>query len=557
MENPNEIWQVDVNGEIYDTSFEELTNWVLESSVLKTDKVRRGNLRWLEAGKVPMLREFFNAKEQGITPPNVSINTPEADSNENADAVQSEQNSFNLSDNQVNETQTFGEEPVFDQKEAEFQDDFNSLENNIDNIDTSVCDMHKDAPSSYLCEACSHAFCKACPNSYGGTVKTCPYCGGMCKPLKEFQDNRQREFQYRSDISGGFGFDDFGKALAYPFKFKSSLFFGGLLFAILSYGQSAASIGSIFLIGAALICFMLANALTFGVLANTIDNFSQGYTDRNFMPSFDDFSLWDDVVHPFFLSIAVYISSFGLLIAIVFGTVWYAWNSFSSQIANPTQDTISTLDKQSAQSIDHVKKVTEKLKQQNAGRSGIEVGEDGLTDAQRANVQEEAEFQRLNDLTKNYKKAQLESTIGKTPETQEKEMKAMLTQFMQFAGIFLLLAGLALLWGLFYFPAACAVAGYTRSFVATINPLVGLDTIKHLGFDYVKILFMCFLMSIMSSVIGMILSIIFLPFALPRFGNLPAQFVGSFFSFYFAIAFAVTLGYALYKNSDKLKLYKG
>ena len=35
-----------------------------------------------------------------------------------------------------------------------------------------------------------------------------------------------------------------------------------------------------------------------------------------------------------------------------------------------------------------------------------------------------------------------------------------------------------LLWAFFYFPAACAVAGYTRNFGSTLNPRVGIDTIK-------------------------------------------------------------------------------
>jgi hypothetical protein len=67
--NPNEIWQVDVNGQIYEASFAELTEWINEGSLLPGDRVRRGNLRWLDAIKVPALYGFFNAKELGIAPP--------------------------------------------------------------------------------------------------------------------------------------------------------------------------------------------------------------------------------------------------------------------------------------------------------------------------------------------------------------------------------------------------------------------------------------------------------------------------------------------------------
>lgn len=543
MQNPEEMWQAKVNGEIYDANFAELTVWIAESSLLETDIVRRGNLRWLEAGKVPPLKEFFNAKAKGIAPPQVYVTTSEGEQVQDEHSIEEppQDNNFINGVPQQFENEQF---------ESDIDPQFKPII-----PDTSVCNVHNELPSEYLCSACSHAFCRKCPQSFGTSVKICPYCGAMCNEINEFQSNIQRELQIQSDIAGGFGFDDFGKAIAYPFKFKSSLFFGGLMLAIFGIGQSAAAMGSIFLLAAALICFMLANAVTFGVLANTIDNFSQGFTEKDFMPNFDDFSLWDDVVHPFFLSVAVYISSFGLFILLIFGTVWYAWSSFAGQINQTAQTPYSTIP-QSQQAQDHIKEVLEKYKKQNAGRTNLQVGEDGLTDVQRQTFDEEAEFQRINDLANNYRRDQLESQLGKTPETQQKEMQAMAYQFAKSAGIFIFLAGIAMLWGMFYFPAACAVAGYTRSFTATINPLVGLDTIKHLGIDYIKILVMCFLISLMSGIAGFILGIVFSVFNLPTFGNIPAKFLGGFVTFYFSITFAVTLGYAMYKNSNKLKLLR-
>ena len=64
-----EIWQVEVNGIQYEASFEELTQWVAEGALQPQDKVRRGNLRWIEAGKVPLLYGSFNAKQLDIPPP--------------------------------------------------------------------------------------------------------------------------------------------------------------------------------------------------------------------------------------------------------------------------------------------------------------------------------------------------------------------------------------------------------------------------------------------------------------------------------------------------------
>ena len=139
-------------------------------------------------------------------------------------------------------------------------------------------------------------------------------------------------------------------------------------------------------------------------------------------------------------------------------------------------------------------------------------------------------------------------------------VKARHKVFAQLASIgtpVMLLAFLAFLWGIFYLPAACAVAGYTRSFAATVNPMVGLDTIKRMGFDYVKILLMVFILFVASSIIGGIFGFLLKAFDMPGVGNLPANAVVSLFTFYFSVVFSLVIGYALYKNSAKLNLYRG
>ncbi|NNE67307.1 MAG: hypothetical protein HKN33_12140 [Pyrinomonadaceae bacterium] len=544
MQNPNENWQVEVKGEIYETTFAELTVWIAENSLLPEDRVRRGNLRWLDAGKVPPLRPFFDAKANGTEPPIVQVNVTDAMPEHEEASVAQTQNIPVVPEESPEQSY---EDPVVEDEQR--------VPESGSGIDQSICNVHPELQSFYACEACLHGFCKSCPQSFGSNVKICPYCGGMCKPFKEVNENAADEARIRKDISEGFGFGDFASAFGYPFRFKSSLFGGGLIVAILGYGQSAASMGSFFLIAAAIICFVLSSAIVFGMVSNTLDNFAKGDVESNFLAGLEDFSAWDTIIHPFLLFLGVYISSFGLATALILGMVWYAFNTITSQV-NSQATQIAALTKESDQSSAHVEQIRQKFVRQNQGRTDVVVGADGLTDGQRRTIQEEAEFQQVNDIAKNYKKAQLESTIGKTPETQQAEMRAMLTQFAKVAGVFVILIGLAMLWGFFYFPAACAVAGYTKSFGAAINPLVGLDTIKHLGLDYFKILVMTFMLSIVNAVIGGILALVLSPFNLPGLGNLPANFAASFVGFYFWIVFAVMLGYALYKNSDKLKLYR-
>ena len=569
MRNPEEVWQVEVNGQVYETTFGELPGWIADNALVETDKVRRGELRWLEAGRVPSLVPFFNAKAAGEPLPGVTVSTTVADgavaesAAEPVDEVPQEPFEVEAEEfPEAGQAAVYGTwsnepEPGLDHPEALGSDVLIQDCTEADLPPAEFCSIHPDLPSKYLCSACHHPFCADCPEGFGATVRICPYCGAMCRPVGEVNEGEAEEGRIRADIDAGFGFDDFGKALAYPFRFKTSLFFGGLMFAFFTLGQSAGTMGSIFLVAAALFCFMMANALTFGVLANTVENFSKGVIDKNFMPSFDDFSLWDDVVHPFFLSIAVYVSSFGLFIALVVGMVWYGWSSFANSAVPKGDPAQALLADDSGPTPQHIKELLENARKQNEGRTDIVVGEDGLTDLQRQSIGEEAEFNRLNEMATNYQKQQVESVVGPSPETRDENMRNMAAQFLKVAGVFVIACGLALLWGLFYFPAACAVAGYTRSFTATINPLVGLDTIRHMGVDYVKILVMVIVIGIMSAIVGAVLGTIFSPFDLPMFGNPPAKFLGGFATFYFSVVLAVILGYALYKNSEKLALRRG
>ncbi len=543
MDNPNEIWQVEVNGQVYDSTFSELTVWIAEDSLLESDKVRRGNLRWLEAGKVPPLVPFFNAKADGTPPPAVQKITVDAGEESGIPAADSVFNPTCEEEIEAHEDDRLAADGIA--ADAEPKPEINS----------SVCGIHPERISTYICKACFHGFCKECPQSFGSSVRLCPYCGAMCGSVKELQGVETSERRIQTDITEGFGFGDFGKALAYPFKYKTSLFFGALIVAVLGYGQSASAMGSPFLIGASIICFILSSALIFGMISNTLNNFAKGEINENFMPGIDDFSAWDDVIHPFLLFIGVWVSSFGLATVLMIGMVWHIVSTIKQEVANP-ETQLAMLAKDSAQSAKHRADLRKKFAEQNTVVADSDVGADGLTNAQRDTLDEEAEFQRINDIANNYKGQQLESTLGPTPEHRRQEMQALGAKLFQTAGVFIILIGIALLWGFLYFPAACAVAGYTRSFAAAINPLVGLDTIKHLGIDYFKIIVMSILISIMSLIVGIVFAVIFSPFDLPGLGNLPANFAASFVGFYFWVVFAVVIGFALYKNSDKLKLYR-
>jgi hypothetical protein len=544
-----EIWQIEVGGQIYEAPFAELPDWIGEGSLQPDDKVRKGNLRWIEAKRVPTLVPFFNAKAKGEPMPLLVTKTEVSPVSEPS-------------------VETLSSEPPVTKTvgvagSVRRSDDIPIPVLSVDrHSDAGLCAIHPTMESAYLCNDCGKGFCKPCPKSYGGSVKICPMCGALCTAVGQVRAQQQQAALYSDALTSGFGSSDFFNAISFPFRFKSSLFFGALMFMFFTIGQSASGLGGIFMVAASLISFMLANMLWFGVLANTVDNFSQGKIEENFMPSFDDFSMWDDVVHPFFLYVAVVISSFGPFILTAIIGVYLVTSTVASQM-NTFQSEIERLPGTQyyagREPLEQSKKVKEVIGDISDKHEEV-INEHEQAAMGNSNVvavdNETKEQEELWRMAQESRKAGLESAFGKTKETREKESREMITNLLNLAAPIVVIGAITFLWGLFYFAAACAVAGYTRSFVATINPITGLDTIKRLGGTYAKIVFMVIglliAMATANTFFGMILS----PFDLPGFGNLPAKALGSMFTFYVSVVFSCILGYALFKNSDKLQLLR-
>src|SRR5689334_11332530 len=55
-----EVWRVSTIEGIFETDLETLKQWIVEGCVLPTDKVSKGNLSWIEAGRVPRLKIAFD-----------------------------------------------------------------------------------------------------------------------------------------------------------------------------------------------------------------------------------------------------------------------------------------------------------------------------------------------------------------------------------------------------------------------------------------------------------------------------------------------------------------
>lgn len=538
-----EIWQVEVNGTIYEAPFAELSDWIDGGSLQPDDKVRRGNLRWIEAKRVPSLIPFFNAKQKGLPMP-VTVSTTPAE----------------IPIEQVIPTAELSAVPINAAPATAFHS--TAPTNAQIPADSGACLNHADAEGKFLCTSCGIGLCRDCVRSYG-SVRICSSCGSMCKTRDEIVTAAKASVRSQAAMSAGFGFGDLMTALAHPFQFKFALVIGGFLYMLFSLGQNAAYVGGIFLVAAALISLMLANMLTFGVLSHTVNSFAKGDLDASFMPDFEDFSIWDDVLHPTFLSIAAYAVSFGPFFItaaigtyIVLNSVSTQMDAFRSDVERIPGTNVYTGRELVEQSGD-VKNVLDNIKQKEAERvAGLTQTAETGTQPATAVDQESLDQEKLWAEAMESRKKQLEGTVGKTAETRSMERQAGFQAAMKLAAPFVIVGFITLLWGLFFFPAASAVAGYTRSFVAAINPLVGLDTIRRLGVDYIKILLMGVALLAIAFFVSLALGIVFAAFAMAGMGNLPAQAIGSFIMFYFWVVFCCILGYALFKNSDKLQLLK-
>jgi hypothetical protein len=156
MQNFQKVWQVESQGHIYEADFEELKQWIIEGGVLPTDRVKRGNLRWVAAEKVPELYNFFNSDDFTA-------------------AFQTE----------VGITKS---EPINEDFQTQFAFQAASEEATSESGEEKVCFSHRDSEAFFACDVCKRNYCKTCPNSFGGTVKLCPKCGGLCRNINEAVD---------------------------------------------------------------------------------------------------------------------------------------------------------------------------------------------------------------------------------------------------------------------------------------------------------------------------------------------------------------------------------
>ena len=100
----------------------------------------------------------------------------------------------------------------------------------------------------------------------------------------------------------------------------------------------------------------------------------------------------------------------------------------------------------------------------------------------------------------------------------------------------------AVIWMIAYMPVALTVAALSKSILSTLNPAIGIDTIKKMGGTYWQALGIYVAIVVAQTVAAFVLGLI------PFLGGLGAAFVNA----YAALAIGCTLGLAVFKRAAEL-----
>jgi hypothetical protein len=334
-----------------------------------------------------------------------------------------------------------------------------------------------------------------------GNVSLCPLCGDLCKRVQEVQ---QKVVKHRIQTSG-FGLSDFSQSIAYPFRHLIALLFGAIAYGFLLLGGFKTTV--------------IAWAVLFGCIAHAINHVAVGHLHRSFLPDFSAFDLWDDLIKPAFLGLGITMVTLGPAIVLVFFLLWGMFGGSAATKPNLANTQSKMLTSQDFNEL--VESRDEKKSQELA-----------------AKIKALAPGQQIADQVR---------TMDEQPSPLSMTLNLQQTPTWLIIGI-----GLSVIWAIFYFPMALAVAGYTEDFKSTINPLIGFDTMRRMGGTYVKVFLMYLVIGGVGAGVMFLVNTITAAFNMPLIGNLPAKFLNGTVTFYFNMVLACLMGLALFKSADRV-----
>jgi len=495
MSSQEPVWQVNIDGQVYEAELETLKRWISEGRLLATDNVRKGSLSWIAANRAPSLRGLFPEAGPSLQ------DSPQSPQAETPLPLVAHSDTVSVHD-------SFSLEPGPGDAPARHG--------------ASACHNHPDRSPVYSCRICGKTFCGDCPQFVGSSrIPTCPSCGDLCVPIDDAESEEVKGgVTHKIDpasalrITSLFGLPDFGRALHYPLRWPLALVGIAAFYSFLQLGGFKTQ--------------LIAFALLFGCLASVIKQVAWGRFERSFLPEFNDFSFADDVLGPAVLGLGTTVVTFGpflmLMLAMLSGWIGGA-----------------------------VPAVADSPQGQLAGGESALTAEDLNSLVNSGSPEkDQAAMKKLQQL---HPGAQANAYVKEhTPDSEGNSMMELIRPVLDQTGLVATLGLLTLGWALIYYPMALAVAGYSEEFWSVINPMVGLDTIRRMGLVYMKAFFMYLGVQGTGFAISIFVAALTAPLTLPLLGNLPGKILNSIVTFYCSLVIAYILGMALHKCAAQLNI---
>ncbi len=497
--NPSESCQLKVLDRIYYVNVEDVKLKIKKGTVLRQDQIKVGNTAWTVIEYIP---EFAAAFEEFETKNKLP---------ENFDGTHI------FTNFQVPETEykTLAEAPHEQGK---------------------CCAVHTELPPFYVCAVCESLFCKDCP-AIENDSKICPFCGGKCvlylgqmwkfekPPETKYDIKAEKAETVVEEIHAEYVYtklrkEDFFKALKFPLKFPVGLLTGGILSAVLVFVLivSAFRGGWMLLITAIIAALILM--LKFGVLSRCFENFSQNTFNTGYMPRVKKFAVFEDFINPFFMGVKTCLLAFGLFAAMAAALGFYAWLGFS--------DDANTMENEMKQTESQVNSTLNL----NSKNKGIRENE-------------------LRKMIDEARLSQMETVFGSSHLVDNRQLEKAVKSISRLTVYFQMPVVFAFILGVLFFPAICLTIGRNHSLSIKERLIFGFKEIKTIGFDYVKILFICLVLLSVSTGAIYGLSLIFSGLELPVAGILSAIIAASFLIFYFWTVFSSILAITISDRAEE------
>lgn len=344
------------------------------------------------------------------------------------------------------------------------------------------CQTHPMVQSESVCPKCGVGHCPQCTQKVQN-IPICPNCEGLCVPASKHEEEEAAARQRARPLK-----DEIGTILTYPLS--DSLAYVMLAVFTWFFGllSRLATFGGVFGI-------LLSQGVLMWYCFHALTRVANGRL-KGYMPDFGDIY---DLVRPLRLAAAALLISWGplLVLMIAVPSLAFAGSFWTSQGASSPKTSQSAPAPPPDLAGENVQEPVLSAKPDPAGEASQASGQGGW--AERLGLAQTA---------------------------------------AGLVGVF----AFAVLWKIAYTPVALTVAGLSQSVLSTLNPAIGIDTIRRMGSVYWQAMLIYTVLSVAQWFFGVILNLV------PFLGGLLRSFVDA----YAYLAVACTLGLAVFKKGREL-----